>query len=253
MSNKKDKSAIEKILDAARKEFIKKGFYKASMGEIAKEAGVYKSNIHYYFKNKQTLYEKILSQTFDFDDRENYAILSPDWDLTPAQKLHAVIYTIFHEAINNKDTEKIRLVFWQFLEGHQYHTKSLESFIMPIKDLLSDIITEGVEKGDFEADEPSLFAMFILNSIFNYNLIRNLYRDDETFSRMYDNKNRKEILTSLITHILRGLQNKKTMSAAWELPDNLYSILNKILDFSEEQRSKGRNVNIIKILIETIL
>ena len=59
---KKDKSTEEKILDAARKVFVRKGMYGARMQDIADEAGINKALLHYYFKNKQKLFEEIFME-----------------------------------------------------------------------------------------------------------------------------------------------------------------------------------------------
>jgi AcrR family transcriptional regulator len=47
------------ILEAARKIFISKGFDGARMQEIADEAGINKSLLHYYFRSKDKLFEAI--------------------------------------------------------------------------------------------------------------------------------------------------------------------------------------------------
>ena len=63
MSNyKKDKTTEEKILEAARKVFVRKGMYGARMQDIADEAGINKALLHYYFKNKQKLFEEIFME-----------------------------------------------------------------------------------------------------------------------------------------------------------------------------------------------
>src|SRR5438046_9561187 len=56
---KKDQSAEEKIIAAARKVFLSKGLAGARMQDIADEAGINKALLHYYFKNKQKLFEEI--------------------------------------------------------------------------------------------------------------------------------------------------------------------------------------------------
>ncbi len=64
---KKDSTTEEKILAAARKVFISNGMAGARMQDIADEAGINKALLHYYFKNKEQLFEKIffeLSQYF---------------------------------------------------------------------------------------------------------------------------------------------------------------------------------------------
>jgi TetR/AcrR family transcriptional regulator len=50
------------ILDAAKKEFVTYGFKGASIKRIAERAGLPRANIHYYFANKEDLYQQLLNQ-----------------------------------------------------------------------------------------------------------------------------------------------------------------------------------------------
>lgn len=54
----------EKIFDAARIVFQKKGYSGARMQEIADEAGINKAMLHYCFKNKQLLFEAVFMKAF---------------------------------------------------------------------------------------------------------------------------------------------------------------------------------------------
>src|ERR1700740_1781240 len=58
---KKNQKAEDKILAAARKVFISKGMAGARMQDIADEAGINKALLHYYFKNKEQLFENIFT------------------------------------------------------------------------------------------------------------------------------------------------------------------------------------------------
>ncbi|GET19755.1 TetR/AcrR family transcriptional regulator [Prolixibacter denitrificans] len=57
-------STEKKILNAARDVFIRKGMDGARMQEIADEAGINKSLLHYYFRSKQKLFEAIFRDAF---------------------------------------------------------------------------------------------------------------------------------------------------------------------------------------------
>jgi TetR/AcrR family transcriptional regulator len=57
-------STEKKILNAARDVFIRKGMDGARMQEIADEAGINKSLLHYYFRSKQKLFEAIFQDAF---------------------------------------------------------------------------------------------------------------------------------------------------------------------------------------------
>lgn len=58
-----NKSTEEKIIAAAKTVFLKEGFDGARMQDIANEAGINKALLHYYFRNKDKLFEMIFLQS----------------------------------------------------------------------------------------------------------------------------------------------------------------------------------------------
>ena len=59
---KKEQNTEEKILSAAKKIFLKQGMAGARMQDIADEAGINKAMLHYYFRSKEKLFEKIFTE-----------------------------------------------------------------------------------------------------------------------------------------------------------------------------------------------
>lgn len=55
----------QKILDAAKKIFEDAGYNGARMQQIADEAGISKASLHYYFRSKENLFERIFRETMD--------------------------------------------------------------------------------------------------------------------------------------------------------------------------------------------
>ncbi len=54
----------KEIIKAARKIFIQKGYAGARMQQIADEANINKALLHYYFRNKERLFETIFEEAF---------------------------------------------------------------------------------------------------------------------------------------------------------------------------------------------
>lgn len=54
----------QKIMEAAKTVFHKKGFEGARMQEIADEAGVNKALLHYYYRNKESLFQAVFGEAF---------------------------------------------------------------------------------------------------------------------------------------------------------------------------------------------
>jgi AcrR family transcriptional regulator len=64
MEKIKNESTEAKILEAARKVFVRKGMDGARMQEIADEAGINKALLHYYFRSKEKLFTAVFSEIF---------------------------------------------------------------------------------------------------------------------------------------------------------------------------------------------
>ncbi len=62
VNKKKDHSTEQQILDAAKKVFVQKGMAGARMQDIADQAGINKALLHYYFRNKEKLFEVIFME-----------------------------------------------------------------------------------------------------------------------------------------------------------------------------------------------
>jgi TetR/AcrR family transcriptional regulator len=60
--SEKDLSTEQLILEAAKKVFIAKGLDGTRMQEIADEAGINKSLLHYYFRSKDKLFDEIFKE-----------------------------------------------------------------------------------------------------------------------------------------------------------------------------------------------
>jgi AcrR family transcriptional regulator len=60
----KEQNTEDRIVDAAKTVFINKGKDGARMQEIANEAGINKALLHYYFRTKNKLFEKVFSLVF---------------------------------------------------------------------------------------------------------------------------------------------------------------------------------------------
>lgn len=81
-----DSAKRRQILDGAHKVFLAQGFDAASMGEIARKAGVSKGTLYVYFDNKESLFEATCREacaaqakaifSFDPSERDVEAVLT---------------------------------------------------------------------------------------------------------------------------------------------------------------------------------
>ena len=60
---RQDKETRNKLLESAKKEFMEKGYMKASLRTICKNAGVTTGALYFFFQDKEDLFESIAKET----------------------------------------------------------------------------------------------------------------------------------------------------------------------------------------------
>ena len=160
--NGKEKTdKYQKILEAAIKVFAEQGFFRSTISQIAKEAGVADGTIYLYFKNK----DDILLQFYSSKTRK--------------------IFDKFREAVNNSDNsgEKFRnlvrchlrefqrdrnmaVVYMAEARKGQHLDSMLDELTKMYLDLVGEVVEQGQAEGQFRKDlYLSLVKRYILGGV----------------------------------------------------------------------------------------
>src|SRR5215475_4500743 len=78
---RQDRAKRRQIMEGARAVFLAQGFDGASMGEIAREAGVSKGTLYVYFDSKEALFEAIVEEECLAQAEQVFALDSNDHDV----------------------------------------------------------------------------------------------------------------------------------------------------------------------------
>lgn len=65
MSTEEVNTMEERILEAAKQVFVMKGYEATKMGDVAAEAGIGRTALHYYYRTKEMLFDAIFDQLMD--------------------------------------------------------------------------------------------------------------------------------------------------------------------------------------------
>ena len=106
----------ERILQAAHKLFVSKGFAAVSMRDLARESGVTKSLIHHHFGSKEALWELVKEQAIAAYAEGQVAQLQAA-EAPDAELLRDSISRYFHFLQQNP--EVVRLFAWTHLDADQ--------------------------------------------------------------------------------------------------------------------------------------
>ncbi len=133
------------ILEAAEKEFFNKGYAAARTTSIAEAAGVTHSMLHYYYRTKEQLFERIVASKMEYLSK---TLLTPFGDptLPLMERLRKGISNHFDFLVENPDLPRFIL-----------NEVAAESFPLDwIKNVLTDTVSSLVANLQKSLDESAL-------------------------------------------------------------------------------------------------
>jgi TetR/AcrR family transcriptional regulator len=236
-----------RILRGAKKEFSEQGFSGARMSAIARRALVNKALIHYYFKDKETLYLEVLTQIFRGNDASaSLPEYLGKWDLSPSQKLYIIIFFIVNIFLKATDPEAMRIIFWEIAEGKRYIESLIMEYDVPRKKVLSAVVAEGIETGEFETKHPELATMNITAFISFFCINKEFYQGKQLFRELYGDAKENDVLEYVLEWVFKSLKPAGRDLIIPTLPDDLKKILEDILKVLIEKKDESFNEEVFR-------
>ena len=150
------------ILQAAKQQFATHGLNGARMQSIADEAGLPKANVHYYFKNKLSLYQAVLD---DIIKRWNeFQHMSVDDD--PAEALDRFIRSKVQFSF--EDPVSSRLFASEILQGAPNLDGYMRNELRPWVKQRTDVIKGWIAAGKMRELDPMQLIFLIWSSTQHY-------------------------------------------------------------------------------------
>jgi TetR/AcrR family transcriptional regulator len=167
-SRGKPEESRASILQAAAHEFAAHGVAGARTDAIAREAHVNKALLYYYFKDKETLYGSVLDEAFSGLKDAVFEVL--DSQLPPREKIMAYAGAYFDFIASNQLYPRLmQREMMRAREGHSPHIdKVIKVYIQPIFARVSEVLREGIAKGEFRAVNPVHFVPSMVAMIVFY-------------------------------------------------------------------------------------
>lgn len=156
------------ILKAAGQEFAQHGIAGARTDAIAREARVNKALLYYYFKDKETLYGAVLDDAFSGLKATVFRAL--DGDGAPRDKILAYVGAYFDFIASNQLYPRLmQREMMRAREGQSQHIdKVIKTYIQPIFARVSQVLKEGIERGEFRDVNPIHFVPSMVAMIVFY-------------------------------------------------------------------------------------
>ena len=151
------------ILLAAEKVFAELGFKGATTGRIAEEAGVPKSNVHYYFGTKKAIYKVVME-----DLCTTWLSAARDFDVShdPARALRDYINAKMDLALQRPHGSRV----WvnEMTAGAPVIKDYLHDTVKPWMDTHVEVVNHWITNGQMRAIVPQNFIYMIWASTQHY-------------------------------------------------------------------------------------
>jgi len=228
--NAKPPVPAERILAAAKVEFARKGLSGARIGSIAARARVNPALIHYYFKTKEDLYAKVLGVIFINLNKEGFLDRLKGLNLTPPQKLYIALYLTVHLFLKPRDPHIYMIFFRELADGSPYLRKIAGDYIVPgRREILYNIIREGVQTGDFSSPYPAFTAHGIFSFVTDLVLFRDIY-SDTVWNEILEGEHASErVFDYLLDRTFRELSAGKEKLLLPEIPGEVRALMDEII------------------------
>ena len=155
----KENGKKDLILDPMQKLISEKSSQAISVSDIAREAGIGKGSIYYYFKSKEEILEADIERTYSKAIEESERLLKVS-HLDALTKME-----IIFRACRDSSSELLLQESSTFLEMQQsalVHQQYIRIIIKKLRPILADIIRQGNQEGTMYCESPDEVAEIAL-------------------------------------------------------------------------------------------
>jgi AcrR family transcriptional regulator len=149
----------QKIMKAAMDVFSRKGYAKASIREIARTAGISIGGVYLYFRNKEELYRSLISERM-LDIGNKTETIARKTQSAPEALSHFLGMHL-ENALKHKEFILLHIREHGFAFGAQEKRK----FFRRQRELIEQIIRQGIRTGEFRKCKADDMAKVILGSL----------------------------------------------------------------------------------------
>lgn len=164
------------ILDAMQQLMNKSNAQSISVSDIAKEAGIGKGSIYYYFKSKEEILEAVIERSYS-DAIEKSKRLLETQNMDALTKMEIIFRTCRDSSLELLRQESNS--FFELQQSALLHQQFIRIMIRNLRPILADIIRQGNNEGIMECKAPEEVSEIVL-TILTIKMDNHITGDDKT-------------------------------------------------------------------------
>jgi AcrR family transcriptional regulator len=171
-------AAREQILSAAQMRFLRFGYHKTTMAEVAEDAGMSAANLYRYFANKQEIAAECAGRCMN-ERLQRLRAVARDSRLAPGEKLTAYALAMIEHTQEMADpASKIGELVATIARNRP---QLIHDKMSVHHGLIAEILSAGIDAGEFEVDDVIETARHVYSAlvVFDVPLFIGLFDRDE--------------------------------------------------------------------------
>lgn len=189
------------VLKASVNLFARYGYQKTTLDDIAKQIGIRKNTLYYYFTNKEAIFSEIVKREVDgFITSLNEEINNYN---TTEKKLCVILKKIINYPKDRANLFSISLKV--FIEIGEIIENSHKEFRLAIQNSIAELLINGIKSGELKKHKPYEIAedIFIIISSLQY---KEYHSNQITSFEEIDFPNIEKRVLNVVNLILQGLK-----------------------------------------------
>lgn len=210
----------EAILLAAIEEFAAHGFAGARTENIARVANVNKAMVHYYYHDKETLYEAVLETLYGAAPEAEALVQK----LTAVQINSVQHVHIFLKVILNKHADPRSYAFrcilaWELAAGQKNLKHTAQKYLVPRILGMTEVLKRGVVEGELKCSNPTLAVWSLISQVAFYFMHRQTYEGSAIYDELYESVTSEDLLNFLLDNFISAYAIDPKINSA--LPEGI--------------------------------
>jgi AcrR family transcriptional regulator len=183
------------LLEAASEVFRELGPNKTTLDDIAQKAGMAKTSLYYYFRDKKDIFHSVIMNE---QERLFEMLLSAvEGPVSTEAKISSLLEVYYHFM-----SQKVQRVSWdiilEYLSCDVVFEPACSYYHQPLKDIIEHILRAGIKNGEFKPiDDIDLASQVITISMMSCNYL---------FIFHYRHERIRKVMRQMMGYLLSGLK-----------------------------------------------
>lgn len=169
LRQRRKEETYQRLLESGQRVMARKGYARATVDEIARDAGCTKGAFYFHFASKEDMFMALLEKRY----QEQQAMLSITFaSLEPPHKaVQESLEAVFTHSSRNPDWNLLYLEFWLYAARHEKARQRLAQSYEMWRSFLAQILERGQREGIINPRiDPAIAASALMGLVSGINL-----------------------------------------------------------------------------------